>query len=168
MLTRDKLTIVQWQAVRNTPHHVIIAVSSSGGSPFDEMLERAAGLQAIVDAINSTHPLVSEIAGSTHIMEAQDDIRRWYYTLEEPHRTPQNLQDKALETAKHALEALGTHGTARDLMHYGEFVMSLANRVARAAREGDMFGIGGELVSASERRFIERLDQIVQERRTIR
>jgi hypothetical protein len=28
MLTRDKLTIVQWQAVRNTPHHVIIAVSS--------------------------------------------------------------------------------------------------------------------------------------------
>ena len=168
MLTRDKLTIVQWQAVRNTPHHVIIAVSSSGGSPFDEMLERAAGLQAIVDAINSTHPLVSEIAGSTHIMEAQDDIRRWYYTLEEPHRTPQNLQDKALETAKHALEALGTHGTATDLMHYGEFVMSLANRVARAAREGDMFGIGGELVSTSERRFIERLDQIVQERRTIR
>jgi hypothetical protein len=168
MLTRDKLTIVQWQAVRNTPHHVIIAVSSSGGSPFDEMLERAAGLQAIVDAINSTHPLVSEIAGSTHIMEAQDDIRRWYYTLEEPHRTPQNLQDKALETARHALEALGTHGTATDLMHYGEFVMSLANRVARAAREGDMFGIGGELVSASERRFIERLDQIVQERRTIR
>jgi len=168
MLTRDKLTIVQWQAVRNTPHHVIIAVSSSGGSPFDEMLERAAGLQAIVDAINSTHPLVSEIAGSTHIMEAQDDIRRWYYTLEEPHRTPQNLQDKALETAKHALEALGTHGTATDLMHYGEFVLSLANRVARAAREGDMFGIGGELVSTSERRFIERLDQIVQERRTIR
>jgi len=168
MLTRDKLTIVQWQAVRNTPHHVIIAVSSSGGSPFDEMLERAAGLQAIVDAINSTHPLVSEIAGSTHIMEAQDDIRRWYYTLEEPHRTPQNLQDKALETARHALEALGTHGTATDLMHYGEFVLSLANRVARAAREGDMFGIGGELVSASERRFIERLDQIVQERRTIR
>ena len=168
MLTRDKLTIVQWQAVRNTPHHVIIAVSSSGGSPFDEMLERAAGLQAIVDAINSTHPLVSEIAGSTHIMEAQDDIRRWYYTLEEPHRTPQNLQDKALETARHALEALGTHGTATDLMHYGEFVMSLANRVARAAREGDMFGIGGELVSTSERRFIERLDQIVQERRTIR
>jgi hypothetical protein len=168
MLTRDKLTIVQWQAVRNTPHHVIIAVSSSGGSPFDEMLERAAGLQAIVDAINSTHPLVSEIAGSTHIMEAQDDIRRWYYTLEEPHRTPQNLQDKALETARHALEALGTHGTAVDLMHYGEFVLSLANRVARAAREGDMFGIGGELVSTSERRFIERLDQIVQERRTIR
>ena len=165
MLTRDKLTVVQWQAVRNTPHHVIIAVSSVGGSAFDEMLERSAGLQGIVDALNSTHPLVSEIAGSTHIMHAQDDVRKWFYTLDESHRTPDRLQEKALETAKHALEALGTHGNADDLMHYGEFVMSLAMRVARAAREGDLMGIGGELVSEKERRFLERLDQLVQERR---
>ena len=165
MLTRDKLTQTQWQAVRNTPHHVIIAVSAAGGSPFDEMLERAAGLQGIVDAGNSTHPLVTEIAVSVHIMGAQEEIRRWYYTLEEHHRTPQSLQDKALETARHALEALGTHGTAEDLLHYGEFVLSLANRVARAAREGDVMGIGGELVSTSERKFIERLDQLIHERR---
>jgi hypothetical protein len=166
MLTRDKLTVVQWQAVRNTPHHVVIAVSAAGGSPFDEMLERAAGMQGIVDAINSTHPLVSDIGGSTHIMHAQDDIRKWYYTLDESHRTPDRLQEKALETARHALDALGTHGSADDLMHYSEFVQSLAMRVARAAREGDVMGIGGELVSEKERRFIDRLDQLVQERRT--
>jgi hypothetical protein len=165
MLTRDKLTVVQWQAVRNTPHHVIIAVSAAGGSPFDEMLERAAGMQGIVDAINSTHPLVSDIGGSAHIMHAQDDIRKWYYTLDESHRTPDRLQEKALETARHALEALGTHGSADDLMHYGEFVLSLAMRVARAAREGDVMGIGGELVSEKERRFMDRLDQLIQERR---
>lgn len=165
MLTKDKLTAMQWQAVRNTPHHVIIAVSAAGGSPFDEMLERAAGLQGIVDAGNSTHPLLSEIAAAPQIMTAQDDIRRWYYTLEEPHRTAQSLQDKALDTARHALDALGTHGTADDIAHYGEFVLSLANRVARAAREGDFMGIGGELVSAQERRFIERLDQLIRERR---
>jgi hypothetical protein len=165
MLTREKLTVVQWQAVRNTPHHVVIAVSAAGGSPFDEMLERAAGMQGIVDAINSTHPLVSDIGGSTHIMHAQDDIRKWYYTLDESHRTPDRLQEKALETARHALEALGTHGSAEDLMHYSQFVQSLAMRVARAAREGDVMGIGGELVSEKERRFIDRLDQLIQERR---
>lgn len=44
-------------------------------------------------------------------------------------------------------------------------MLSLANRVARAAREGDVMGIGGELVSAGERRFIERLDQLIRERR---
>ena len=165
MLTRPQLTLIPWQAVRNTPHPIIIAGSAAGGSPFDEMLERAAGLQGIVDAGNSTHPLVSEIAASPHIMGAQDDIRRWYYTLEESHRTPLILADKALEAARHALDALAAHGNDEDLLYYGEFLLSLANRVARAAREGDLMGIGGELVSKSERQFIERLDLLVRERR---
>jgi hypothetical protein len=47
-------------------------------------------------------------------------------------------------------------------MHYGEFIRALAMRVARAAREGDIMGVGGELVSANERRFIERLDSLIQ------
>lgn len=165
MLTRDKLTVVQWRAVRNTPHHVVVAVSASGGSPFDEMLERSAGLQAIVDAMHSTHPLVQEIATSVHIMRAQDEIRSWYYTLEEVHRTPANLQEKAIESMHHALDALDTHGGPEDLLHYAEFVVSTANRVARAAREGDIFGIGGELVSGGERSFIERLESLAQSRR---
>ena len=75
-----------------------------------------------------------------------------------------NLYFRSRQRA-YALEALGTHGSAEDLMHYGEFVLSLATRVARAAREGDVMGIGGELVSEKERVFIERLDQLIQERR---
>ena len=165
MLTRDKLTADQWRAVRNTPHHVVVAVSATGGSPFDEMLERAAGLQGIVDAMHSTHPLVREIAGSVHIMQAQDEIRSWYYTLEEVHRTPSSLQEKALESMHHALDALGTHGGPEDLLHYADFVLSTATRVARAAREGDLFGVGGELISRQEREFIDRLEGAVKARR---
>jgi len=165
MLTREKLTIIQWRAVRNTPHHVIVAVSATGGSPFDEMLERAAGLQGIVDAMHSTHPLVREIAGSVHIMQAQDEIRAWYYTLEEVHRTPSSLQEKALESMHHALDAVGTHGGPEDLLHYADFVLSTASRVARAAREGDLFGVGGELISRKEREFIERLENAAKARR---
>ena len=165
MLTREKLTIIQWRAVRNTPHHVIVAVSATGGSPFDEMLERAAGLQGIVDAMHSTHPLVREIAGSVHIMQAQDEIRAWYYTLEEVHRTPSSLQEKALESMHHALDAVGTHGGPEDLLHYADFVLSTASRVARAAREGDLFGVGGELISRQEREVIERLENAAKARR---
>jgi hypothetical protein len=165
MLTRDKLTPEQWRAVRNTPHHVIIAVSASGGSPFDEMLERSAGLQRIVDAMNSTHPLLRDIAVSVHIMDAQQEIRSWYYTLEDTHRHPTRLQEKALESMQHALDALKQHGTPDDLLHYGDFVMSVAMKVARAAKEGDMFGVGGELVSRAERQFIEQLEGIAQPKR---
>jgi len=164
MLTRDKLSAVQWRAVRDTPHHVVVAVSASGGSPFDEMLERSAGLQGIVDAMHSTHPLVREIAVSTHIMQAQTEVRSWYYTLQEESRTPVTLQQKAIESMQHALDAIGTHGGPEDLLHYAEFVLSTANRVARAAREGDLLGLGGELVSRGEREFIASLEQLAQSR----
>jgi hypothetical protein len=165
MLTREKLPTELWRPVRDTPHHVIIAVSVSGGSPFDDMLERAAGLQGIVDAMHSTHPLLRDIAASVHIMEAQREIRAWYYTLEEEHRSPERLQEKAIESMQHALDALRTHGGPEDILHYSDFVVSIATRVARAAREGDLFGIGGELVSKPERRFIERLEILVQEKK---
>jgi hypothetical protein len=164
MLTRDKLTVVDWHAVRNTPHHIVIAVSAAGGSVLDEMLERNAGLQGIVDGMHSTHPLVRDIASSVHIMEAQDDVRAWYYTLDEAQRTPATLQDKAVDSLQQALDALATLGGADDLLHYGEFVMATASRVARAAREGDLFGIGGELVSRGERDFLQRLYDLVKAR----
>lgn len=165
MLTREKLSADQWRAVRNTPHHVIIAVSASGGSPLDEMLERSAGLQRIVDAMNSTHPLLQDIAGSVHIMHAQDEIRSWYYTLEDEHREPARLQQKALESMQHALDALQQRGGPDDLLHYGDFVMSVAMTVARAAKEGDAFGVGGELVSRAERQFIDQLGGLAQPKR---
>jgi len=164
MLTRDKLTFVQWRAIRDTPHHVVIAVSAVGGSIFDEMLERSAGLQGIVDGMHSTHPLVREIAASTHIMQAQQDVRSWYYTLEDASRTPETLQEKAIQSLVQALDALDAHGGPDDLLHYAEFVLSTAGRVARAAREGDLFGIGGELMSRGEREFIDRLDALIKAR----
>ena len=86
-------------------------------------------------------------------------------TLEEIHRTPTNLQEKALESMRHALDALDSHGIPEDLLHYAEFVLSTANRVAGAAREGDLFGVGGELISGGERGFIEQIEKAVQSRR---
>jgi hypothetical protein len=164
MLTRDRLTEHQWIPIRNTPHHVVIAVSAAGGSPFDDLLEHKAGLQGIVDAMHSTHPLVREIAAAHHIMHAQDQVRSWYYTLSDRDRTPVRLQTKAIETFEDALSVLGAHGGRDDQVHYSEFVLSLATRVARAAKEGDLLGIGGELVSKNERAFIQQIEVIVRTR----
>jgi hypothetical protein len=157
MLTRNELTEAEWRAVRNTPHHVIMAVSSSDGSAFDDMLERYAGLQAVVDAMHSTHPLLREIAESTQIMAAQAEIRAWYLKVPDADRTSTTLKAKALESMKQAMKALDAHGGRDDQLQYGDFVIATATRVARAAKEGDLFGAGGKLVSAGEQEFIERL-----------
>ncbi len=162
MLTRDKLNDAEWRAIRNTPHHVIVAVSLTGGSAFDDMLERNAGLQAVVDGMHSTHPLMRAIAESTQIMAAQDEIRAWYLKVPDADRTPTTLAAKALESMKQAVAALDAHGTHDDLLQYGDFVVATATRVARAAKEGDLFGAGGQLVSDREKNFIAQLGALAR------
>jgi len=158
MLTRDQLTDDQWRTVRNAPHHVAIAVSAVGGSIFDEMLERAAAMSGIVDALNSRHPLVQGIGASADIMAAQDQVRAWYHALEDSERHAATLQTKALAMFKDAVGTLEQRGQHDDVQLYCDFVIALATRVARTAREGDMLGIGGELISSGERSFIALLE----------
>jgi hypothetical protein len=158
MLTRDQLTDDQWRTVRNAPHHVAIAVSAVGGSIFDEMLERAATMAGIVDALNNRHPLVQDIGASADIMVAQDQLRTWYHGLDDSERHAANLQAKALAMFTDAVRTLAERGQNDDVRPYCDFVIGLANRVARSAREGDMLGVGGELISSGERTFIALLE----------
>jgi hypothetical protein len=162
MLTRENLNDADWAVIRDTPHLVIIGISSTGGSPMDELLEHSAGMKSIVDGMNSTHPLIREIAVGVNIMQAQKSIQSWYRSLAEIDRKPASLQEKALDSMKSAVAALRAHGGPDDLLQYSDFVRSLAMRVARAAKEGDVLGVGGELVSAGERKFLDRLEALAK------
>jgi hypothetical protein len=162
MLTRDKLSDAQWNAIRTTPHLVMLAVSTAGGTPFEEWRERKAGLRGIADAINSPSPLLRAIADSAQIVEAEEDIRAWYYTLPDAERTDSSVQAKALASARLALDAVRSQGSAEDLVQYRDFILGTAARVARVAREGDFLGIDGERVSRAERDFIARLEDVVR------
>ena len=161
MLKREELSDEQWRSVRDAAHYVILAVSSAGGSAWDDMLERAAGLEGIVDALGSTHPLLQSLAASDQIMKAQEDTRKWIQALPEQHRNTTGIQAKALDCLKEAVAALQEKGDPVDVQRYGEFVRGLALRVARSAKEGDVMGLGGELVSGPELDFIARLEKIV-------
>ena len=69
MLTRDQLTDEEWCTVRNTPHHVAIAISAAGGSIFDEMLERAAAM-----AVNEAAPV---IPGEPAMTKTEPNVPLW-------------------------------------------------------------------------------------------
>ena len=157
MLTREKLGNESWKAIRNTPHLVMLAVSGAGGSALDSMLERHAGLKGIVEGMHSAHPLLRQIAEAPQILEAQESVRTWIYSLPDAERTPARIQREALESMGLALNALGARGKAEDVSLYREFVLSLAMRVAQAAREGDILGIDGVRLSAGETQFIDKL-----------
>lgn len=162
MLTRDKLKDVDWAAIRDTPHLVMLAVSGAGGSGLDEMLERKAGLLGIAEGMHSTQSLLREIAGSTEIMKAQDEVRAWVHGLPDSQRTPGQMQERALATMGRALDAIAAQGSPDDLSGYVDFVLATATRVAKAAREGDLLGLGGKLVSEQESEFIGKLESLAR------
>lgn len=157
MLNREMLTDEAWTIVRNTPHFVVLAVSGAGDGAFDAMLERHAGMKGIVEAMHSTHPLLRHVAEASQILEGQESVRSWIYALPEQERTQSRLQEKALDCMREALAVLAAQGTPEDVSLYRDFVMALAMRVARAAREGDVLGIDGVRVSAGEVEFIDAL-----------
>lgn len=157
MLTRERLTDEEWCTVRDAPHLVMMAISTAGGSPMDQMLERHAGMRGVVEASDSPHPLVRSLAAAPEIMLAQDAVQRRLHRLPDTERTPAGLQELALQAMSQALDVVAGHGTDQDLREYAEFVQSLAHKVARAAREGDVLGIGGRRISGAEAAFLERL-----------
>lgn len=162
MLTRDKLKDADWAAIRDTPHLVMLAVSGAAGSGLDEMLERKAGLMGIAEGMHSTQSLLRDIAGSSEIMKAQDDVRTWVHGLPDSQRTPVQMQERALATMGRALDAIAAQGSPDDLSGYVDFVLATANRVAKAAREGDLLGFGGKLVSQQESDFIDKLENLAR------
>jgi hypothetical protein len=63
-----------------------------------------------------------------------------------------------VDAVREAVTVLRACGGELDLYAYREFVLGIARDVARAAREHDLLGIGGELVSDPERALLAALE----------
>jgi hypothetical protein len=159
LLTQASLSPDQWAVLRDAPHLVALAVSASGGSRLDTVLERAAGNAAIANGINNDHPLVRAIAGTAEVEAAAAAIRALVTDARGSLRAAPELVPIATEGARRAAEVLRARGGELDRHAYREFVLGVARKVAEAAREGDVMGLGGRLVSDAERAAIDSIAQ---------
>jgi hypothetical protein len=158
LLSRADLSEEQYCALRDTPHFVAIAVSSAAGSFVDEVRERAAANLAIAEGIRSEHPLIREIAGTDDVKDGQRAIRAAIFARDPGHRGASDKEKLAIEAARRAVALLRDKGGAHDLTAYRDFVLKVAQGVSSAAREGDVLGIGGEVVGDAERAVISAIE----------
>jgi hypothetical protein len=68
----------------------------------------------------------------------------------------------AVDKASKAVATLKSKGASGDLDTYRSFLVDLADRTAKAAKEGSFLGFGGERVSEGERNVIARLSQALE------
>jgi hypothetical protein len=72
--------------------------------------------------------------------------------------SPETLQSTTLDGLAEAVRILEATATPEEVDGYRRFVLGLAERVARAHKEGGVLGIGGKEISDEEQRA---LDEIV-------
>lgn len=72
------------------------------------------------------------------------------------------MASAALEKVTQALALLRSKTTAAEVAAYGEWLLTIAEGVARSAREGAVFGFGGRQVSEAEAAFLNRLTGLIR------
>jgi len=159
LLDRELLTDEQWSLLRAAPQHVLLAVSASGGSRLDAILERSAGRRAIENGRNNDHPLIRQIAESAQIEAAEHTVEAYVYNEQGVLREADQLLALAKDSVRAAADLLRRTGSELDMYAYREFIVGVARTVAEAAREGDFIGLGGHRVSDAERAVIAAVSQ---------
>ena len=127
----------EWEVVlKGPPSAGMIVITAQRGGTFRESFSMAKayaearkqhGESQLLDEIASTKPEI-------------DHTR--YHSVEE-------LKEHGLQHLRDAVEVLGQKATPEEVDEYRRFVLTLANRVADAHKEG-FLGLSGERVSEAE------------------
>lgn len=165
MSHENAFTAEQWRALRTAPQLVALATAAAGHSGLlGSLAEGMAAASAFAAAGRGNNLLIKELFSKQAIGEAQRDIRAMLESLTDPGEAQARLQDAALHAARTALTALQSKDDAVNASDFRKMLGWLAEEVANASKEGDFLGFGGERVSEGERKFLDRLYEVVGRR----
>ena len=74
-------------------------------------------------------------------------------------KTPEQLREFLLDECRRANRVLADNASASEAAEYKEWVISIAEKVAAAAKEGGFLGFGGERISEEERELLQEIQE---------
>ena len=149
MAKKADFTSEEWQLILSMPQvaSLYLALASPSG-PLGLAQEMVASTKGIVEALKSSsgNELIDAVAADMR-EKAQQRER-----LESPlkmSRDPNEMKAECLRTFREVAALLSQKAPA-DAQQYKQWVYQAAQNSANAAKEGGVFGIGGERVSEAE------------------
>jgi hypothetical protein len=153
MTNHTSFTRAEWDLLGDAPLAACaaIALAEPGGGPreADAVLR---GWREAADLFPDSELIQALLRAFDPETREQPAHRR---SSDEP--TFDNVVDEALDLCRQALELLAGRAAPEEVEDYQRFVLHLARRVAGAAAEGGVFGLGGEPVSRSERAVLREI-----------
>jgi hypothetical protein len=163
MAKKADFTPQEWETLRDAPHLVMLSVATAGSSgPFGSLKEAFAPAGAILEAAKGNIELLKAICDREELKAAQTSIRDSVKAGGDSRALRDQLQATAAEKAAAANAILKRKGSANDLEAYRQLLVDIADRTAKAAKEGGFLGFGGEWVSEGERAVISRISQALE------
>jgi hypothetical protein len=153
MATKADFTGQEWTAVVDAPQIAGIAVMVAGASGIiGSIKEAAAAAQAVWDGTSHPHELIRQICAKEEMQASQSRIRA---VLGEFGDMDPNewIHQQTIATLQRA-NVIVNSKAPDELVTYREWILSIADKVANAAKEGGFLGFGGVRVSEGEEQMI--------------
>jgi hypothetical protein len=152
----SKYTDEEWGLLVGLPQSVVIAASQAeSDSNRRTVAEWSAGMTAIADGRGSASPLVRDVA--TEVVTRLGDIEEGEDPPVIQFSDPESGISDVVERAGTVHRLLADKAPDADAEAYRFWVVTIAEQVVTAAKSGDVFGMGGDIVTEPERTFRDNL-----------
>ena len=154
MSTKSDYSEEEWALLLDVPPAIGTAVMYAGRSGLGSMKEAMALASGILGARNGYEG--NELIESLVNARIKDGEKSSIETLSSPYvgMTPEQILEDALGKCEHVAKLLANKATPDEANGYVDWSVSVAEKVANAAKEGGFLGIGGERVSEEEAKAI--------------
>jgi hypothetical protein len=158
MSVKEKFTSEEWKSLLKVPMLASYAVAGAAPSKQDDFVkEMAAVAEGVFEGEQraAKDSLLSAVIADI-LANAQDDQRGQTEKL-----SLDEARNSALETCRAVAGMLPAKVSAEEAYEYKRWVLVVAEKVAAAAREGGLFGFGGEQISGSEIATINEIGEAI-------
>ena len=165
MSTKDDFTDEEWMDVMNAPLNaggLVLSMSPSG--PMGLVHEIRAMFQAMHDLTkaNATSPLMQAIAEYiAHKPSKEEEAELQALSKQQQQEfkglKPEEAKQKMMDNLREAVALVSSKSSPEDVQAYKELVFGVAEKVAGAAKEGGFMGIGGVVVSDTEKTLLDEI-----------
>lgn len=149
MLTKTDFTAEEWNVVRRAPFMAgLVVVAASPSGPFGVVKEMFAAGKTLADVKlhGASSDLVKAVVGDLETAEA----RQQSTPAEFQGKTPDQVRTAALDACRQAAAVVQKKAKPDEARAFTQWLVSVGQKVAEAAKEGGVLGFGGTRVSEQE------------------
>lgn len=159
MATKADFSADEWNQIRRAPFMAGLAVvAASPSGPFGVVKEMFAVAKVLADV--KTHGASNELV-KTLVADLETGARDQSAPAELKGKAPDQVRSYAIENCRQVASLIEKKAKPEEAQGFKQWLVSVSQRVAQAAKEGGFLGIGGTQVSEQEAATLKELSTVL-------